>query len=318
MASSIMNEPITIFQSLPEKDRPRKLVKMFEDKYGVKPTYVARAPGRVSEDFFIVDGHIAEAVDRYLSLEVPLCDQTHLSMLITHCPFQEHIDYAGLSVLPAAIDRDVLMACSAKPSQDGTSRIRIANVSSRFPTEELSYPSGSDGPVLDPKAHSWVNYFKAGLQGVLGQLPEQAKQQDIDLSIMVDGNVPPAGGLSSSAAMVVSSAIASLQAYGTTKDTPQGQLAEIAITSGKSLQCSTDHALKHLCRTSGRCKLRWNGPECIHLLSTIACPERRLCSEIDCYACSVPTIWDGLRDSQYAGHQRKAEDGQVQLQPPRR
>ena len=154
------------------------------------------------------------------------------------------------------------MACSVKPSQDGTSRIRIANVSSRFPAEELSYPSGSDGPVLDPKAHSWVNYFKAGLKGVLAQLPEQSKQKAIDLCIMVDGNVPPGGGLSSSAAMVVSSAIATLQAYGSIKETTQGQLAEIAISSGRSRLAIDEFSLTHLFRTPGWRQLWWNGPKC--------------------------------------------------------
>lgn len=41
------------------------------------------------------------------------------------------------------------------------------------------------------------------------------------------------GGLSSSAAMVVASAIATLQAYNALAETTQGQLAEIAIESGK-------------------------------------------------------------------------------------
>ena len=48
MASAIMNEPITVFDALPEKERPRKLVQSFQDKYGSKPAYIARAPGRVS------------------------------------------------------------------------------------------------------------------------------------------------------------------------------------------------------------------------------------------------------------------------------
>lgn len=42
-----------------------------------------------------------------------------------------------------------------------------------------------------------------------------------------------AGGLSSSAAMVVSSAIAVLKAYDALDGVDQGQLAEIAIDSGE-------------------------------------------------------------------------------------
>lgn len=53
------------------------------------------------------------------------------------------------------------MACTASPSKASTSSIRIANVNSaKFPEETVSYLPGSDEPLLDPKAHSWVNYFK--------------------------------------------------------------------------------------------------------------------------------------------------------------
>lgn len=209
-----MHDPIAIFSSLPPaKERPRRLLKSFESEYGEQASYVARAPGRV----------------RSLSscwIRKPCADLPGQVSIIG-----EHIDYAGLSVLPAAIDRDVIMACSFASSRDDKSRIRIANVNSRFPAEDIEYASASDGPTIDPKAHSWVNYFKAGLKGVLDQLPQAAKSQAIDLKIMVDGNVPPGGGLSSSAAMVVASALATLQAYGTVSETTQGQLAEIAITS---------------------------------------------------------------------------------------
>lgn len=66
--------------------------------------------------------------------------------------------------MPAAIDRDVLMACRASSSNDGSSpssRITISNVNdAKFPAEELTFQPGREGPVLDAKAHSWVNYFK--------------------------------------------------------------------------------------------------------------------------------------------------------------
>lgn len=63
--------------------------------------------------------------------------------------------------MPAAIDRDVLMACHVCKRQGSESLVRMANVNpAKFPAEEVTYAPGSEGPVLDQKAHSWVNYFK--------------------------------------------------------------------------------------------------------------------------------------------------------------
>lgn len=71
-------------------------------------------------------------------------------------------------------------------------------------------------------------------QGALGYMSAQNSNVAIELHILVDGNVPPGGGLSSSAAMVVSSAIATLKAFKAIESTTQGELATIAIDSGQS------------------------------------------------------------------------------------
>lgn len=86
----------------------------------------------------------------------------------------EHIDYAGLwssyileilplladltvvsglSVMPAAIDRDVIQACTATPSKDGKSRVHISNVNGKFKAEEFEFQPGKEGPAIDPKHH---------------------------------------------------------------------------------------------------------------------------------------------------------------------
>lgn len=62
--------------------------------------------------------------------------------------------------MPAAIDRNILMACTAESSSGGESRITVSNVNPRFTTEEVVYKPGKTGPQLDQKAHTWVNYFK--------------------------------------------------------------------------------------------------------------------------------------------------------------
>lgn len=46
----IMQEPITVFSDIPTgKARLSALIETFEQKYGHKASYVARAPGRVGE-----------------------------------------------------------------------------------------------------------------------------------------------------------------------------------------------------------------------------------------------------------------------------
>lgn len=55
--------------------------------------------------------------------------------------------------MPAAIDRDVIQACSATSSKDGTSKVRISNVNSKFKPEEFDFKAGGDDLVVDPKQH---------------------------------------------------------------------------------------------------------------------------------------------------------------------
>lgn len=58
--------------------------------------------------------------------------------------------------MPAAIDRDVVQACSATSSKDGTSKVRISNVNSKFKAEEYSFKPDGDGFVIDPKHHRYA------------------------------------------------------------------------------------------------------------------------------------------------------------------
>ncbi|CAD6584400.1 MAG: hypothetical protein CYPHOPRED_002717 [Cyphobasidiales sp. Tagirdzhanova-0007] len=43
-----MNSPITVFEELPENPRLTNIKQAFEARYGRKPDFIARAPGRVS------------------------------------------------------------------------------------------------------------------------------------------------------------------------------------------------------------------------------------------------------------------------------
>jgi galactokinase len=114
-----------------------QLAERFAQIYGHAPSKVARAPGRV-------------------------------------CIIGEHIDYAGLGVMPAAIERDVLMAFSVLPAKEGVSsspaapegktKVILRNLNedkykgTEFVVDMLS--KGDDLPM--PETHEWSNYFIAG------------------------------------------------------------------------------------------------------------------------------------------------------------
>jgi N-acetylgalactosamine kinase len=153
--------------SADNKERYEELLKGFEQRYGKKAQFVARAPGRVN-----IIG--------------------------------EHIDYEGYGVLPAAIEKDCLIAVAVNQSQD----IAVSHV------HPHTYPSQLF--KVDPTAkmefvNNYHKYFRAGYRaGVRGLPLEQLK----GLEVMISGNVPIAAGLSSSSALCVCAALAALYANG--------------------------------------------------------------------------------------------------------
>lgn len=157
-----------------QKARFKNLVDSFKKTYGTKPDYVARSPGRVN-----IIG--------------------------------EHVDYSLYNVLPTAVTVDVLVAFKAKEPQDGA-LIKVANTNpSKYPTKEFHVPE--DGKAEMGK-HEWSNYFKAGLNGSFEYLQKHnaGTFKPKSMEVMMDGNVPAGGGLSSSAAFVCASALAVMTA----------------------------------------------------------------------------------------------------------
>lgn len=159
------------------KQRFQNLVKSFEKQYGQKPDFVSRSPGRVN-----IIG--------------------------------EHIDYSLYNVLPTAVINDVLIATTVLDGKDG--HVTIANInSSKYPTEETTI---SGKVVIDKENHKWSNYFLAGVSGSLESLRRKHGEKFVPkgMKLLIDGNVPAGGGLSSSAAFVCASALAVMAANGTT------------------------------------------------------------------------------------------------------
>ncbi|KAK1759251.1 ribosomal protein S5 domain 2-type protein [Echria macrotheca] len=188
-----------------QQQRWTKLVDTFAATHGHKPTFVSRSPGRVN-----IIG--------------------------------EHIDYSLFSVLPMAIAADVLLAVStpspsSSSSGDDSFKITISNVQTdKFPGAEFTVSPSATEIEIDRSHHHWSNYFKAGLKGAMGLLRQKHGDEFRfkSMNVVMDGNVPPGGGLSSSAAFVTASALAVLVANGET-EVDKVKLTELAIVSEREV-----------------------------------------------------------------------------------
>ena len=177
--------------------RFQNLVSSFTERYHQRPDFVARSPGRVN-----IIG--------------------------------EHIDYSLYNVLPAAVAVDVLIAVRVAKTMDGPT-VRVANVdSSKYGASELEVPR-TGRCEIDKSNHEWSNYFKAGLNGALHFLRRKFKDSfsPRSMEILVDGNVPAGGGLSSSAAFVCASALAVMKANG--HNVSKQDLLDLAIVSEREV-----------------------------------------------------------------------------------
>ncbi|KAF9889112.1 galactokinase [Aspergillus nanangensis] len=175
------------------------LISKFAKSYNSRPDFVARSPGRVN-----IIG--------------------------------EHIDYNLYDVLPTAVSVDVIMAVKVIPSPGSESVVKIANVQpEKFPSREFTVPRDTDIEI-DPKKHEWVNYFRAGLLGALKFLRKQNQDGTFvpaSVEVLVDGNVPPGGGISSSAAFVCASALAVMKANN--HNVSKQDLLDLAVVSERAV-----------------------------------------------------------------------------------
>ena len=113
----------------------------------------------------------------------------------------EHIDYHGLPVLPVAIEKRIRVSFRSRRD----SRIRVRNESPRFEPREFEW-------TLEPAPLApgdWGNYLLAAAKAIAGRC---GVMRGIDA--FVSGDIPAAGGLSSSSALIVAFALALLRANG--------------------------------------------------------------------------------------------------------
>ncbi|MCJ1410150.1 galactokinase [Ptychographa xylographoides] len=208
MPPKTMHEPVPVTGSLDlvyeassipaQEKRWTALRQQFSSLYGHSPSFIARSPGRVN-----IIG--------------------------------EHIDYSLYDVLPMAIEADVLVAVSTSPtSGTGPVHISIANRDSQT-FKSSDFTVSGDTVEIDASTHQWTNYFKAGLQGALSLMKtNNPSLSPKNMSILVDGTVPPGGGLSSSAAFVCASALAILHANDP-RPISKRELVELAIVSERAV-----------------------------------------------------------------------------------
>jgi galactokinase len=107
----------------------------------------------------------------------------------------EHTDYNDLPVLPIAIERGVGIAFA--PRED--LRVRFANADPRFGEREFEL-----APEIEPyPPGDWGNYAKAA-----ARLLAAERGARLGIDAFVSSDLPPAAGLSSSAALVVACGLA--------------------------------------------------------------------------------------------------------------
>ncbi|KAK5269563.1 galactokinase [Exophiala xenobiotica] len=174
------------------------LISSFQRQYNQKPDFVSRSPGRVN-----IIG--------------------------------EHVDYSLYDVLPMAVTVDVFIATRVVKNNSAAPSITIANVNStKYPSKEYTIPSSGTVEV-DKQSHSWSNYFLAGLKGSLPYLRQKLGEsfKPNSMELLIDGNVPAGGGLSSSAAFVCASALAVMAANN--YEISKQDLLDLCIVSERSV-----------------------------------------------------------------------------------
>ncbi|XP_026731904.1 N-acetylgalactosamine kinase [Trichoplusia ni] len=119
----------------------------------------------------------------------------------------EHIDYCGYPVLPMALEQDILIAAAILNKPE----VHLRNINNKYDNFKMEVRSCEDLNII-PDSNGkpfWYNYVLCGVKGALEFLNDRI---DSGLQIVVDGNIPPASGLSSSSALVSASCLAVLYA----------------------------------------------------------------------------------------------------------
>lgn len=179
-----------------DSERYASLKAVFESTYNSKPDALVRAPGRVN-----IIG--------------------------------DHIDYSYYSVLPMAIECNVIIAFKVTNSPE----IEVANTDSQFPYSKFKILENNHVEI-DAEKLEWANYFKSGFVVATRDLAKKGEFKAKGMQVAMTGNVPAGGGLSSSAAFVVGATLATLLANGQ-EDVSKIHLTKLSTTCEQLLGMNT-------------------------------------------------------------------------------
>ena len=176
----------------------------------------------------------------------------HAPQLLARAPGRvnligEHVDYCGYSVLPMALEQDIAMAFAFEDSPILT----LKHVDDKY----IEYEQPAD--AMEIKGHEWYNYFLCSYRGVLEHFDiTKAK----GMKIMVDGNIPPSAGLSSSSALVCCSALVAMYCNNVPFQT-KTDIANLCATSERFIGTQgggMDQAISFLARPGKALKIDFN------------------------------------------------------------
>ncbi len=111
----------------------------------------------------------------------------------------EHTDYNGLPVLPFALPHSIRIAFAANDA----GAIELRHARDTFPPVVFDV----SGTVPPDAPGSWGNYAKAAVEYLARLAAETPGARPHGFAAVVDGDIPLAGGLSSSSALVVATAL---------------------------------------------------------------------------------------------------------------
>ena len=173
----------------------------------------------------------------------------------------EHIDYSGYAVLPIALDRGTAMAgCLEQDSPPHTLSLHSAHTSKKNFQPGCFVVESAAGlaHLLRDQEHSWHKYILAGLKAIMEEL-ELHPFQHASLSVFVDGNLPVAAGLSSSASLICASMLLFLQL--SKKSIAPERIAELAANAERFIGVEVggmDQAICILAQEGHACRIEFN------------------------------------------------------------